>query len=228
MQTVDSYFDRIFLINLDRRPDRWAESQKELAMCGIEKCQRLPAVGGPCDSHTVLWEELADGKLENRLLVFEDDFMLTTREVLLKAGYQPTQEEVVIFDSCPGATLEKRFGVMIDEVPESWDLLYLGGGYECEPRCRVRKHVIRNRGMLTTHAYAMSRKFARRLCESRVYIGNVDSILAEWSKKDDVYSYTLSPRLFIQRPSSPSARMDPPPPIGFPWDQTDSRHEKMV
>ena len=30
MKTLNDYFDKIVCINLDRRPDRWEESQKNL------------------------------------------------------------------------------------------------------------------------------------------------------------------------------------------------------
>ena len=242
------YFDHSYCVNLDRRPDRWAEARDELLRCGVPACERLSAVdrrgmvgggaAGCAASHRVLWRRIAAGARE-RVLIFEDDVMLTTRETLLRVGYTPEREEVKIFDSLPGVTAEERLAAILPHVPASWDLLYLGGGYEAPPISRVNKHLIRNGGMLTTHAYAISRAMAKRLTKQldaaygvgteddpTVHSGAPDSVLASLSKRHDVFAYTLTPRLFIQRPTSQSD-LDPKSP-GFPWDQTDSRHELMV
>jgi GR25 family glycosyltransferase involved in LPS biosynthesis len=244
-----NYFDRFFCLNLDRRPDRWAEAQAECLRCGVSACERLPAIdrhgmpgGGAAGcgaSHRVLWRRIATGECGHRVVIFEDDFMFTTRTTLERAGYRPPQEELKIYDSLPGLTAEERLEAILPYVPAHWDLLYLGGGYQVPPISRMNKHLIRNHGMLTTHAYAITPGMARRMTEHldasygigtehdpSVHSGASDTMLAALSKHDDVFSYTLTPRLFIQRPTSPSD-LNPQPP-GFPWDQTDSRHELMV
>jgi GR25 family glycosyltransferase involved in LPS biosynthesis len=244
-----NYFDHVFCVNLDRRPDRWAEAQAELQLCGVSTCERLSAVdrrgmfgGGAAGcgaSHRVIWRRVAAGECGDRVLIFEDDFMLTTRKTLLRAGYKPEREEVKIFDSLPGQTVEARLAAILSYVPASWDLLYLGGGYQTEPIARLNKYLIRNGGMLTTHAYAITRKMAKLVTEQldagygsgtesnpNVHSGASDTVLAALSKQDDVFSYTMTPRMFIQRPTTQSD-LDPKSP-GFPWDQVDSRHELMV
>jgi hypothetical protein len=243
------YFDHFFCVNLDRRPDRWAEAQAELLRCGVPACERLSAVdrrgmpgGGAAGcgaSHRVIWRRIAAGTCGERVVVFEDDFMLMTREVLLRAGYAPKRKEVEIYDSLPGQTVGERLAAILPYVPASWDLLYLGGGYQAPPISRLNEHLIRNGGMLTTHAYAITRKMAKMVTEyldagygvgteddPTVHSGAPDSLLADLSKRVDIVSYTITPRLFIQRPTSQSD-LDPKP-AGFPWDQTDSSHELMV
>lgn len=239
------YFDgNIFCLNRNSRPDRWAEAQAELVLCGITRCERFPAVhdgasngaSGCAASHRSMWRRIAVGA-GSRALIFEDDFKFLTRSELTRVGYVDTQNEVRIFDSCPGQFLTERFEFLIGHVPPIWDLLYLGGGYECKPHNRVNRYVIRNAGMLCTHAYAISREYAQRMTahldsgyphesDPIVHSGPPDSVLASLSKSLDVFSYTLSPRLFIQRPTSQSD-IDPKPP-GFPWSMTDSAHEMMV
>lgn len=244
-----NYFGHFFCLNLDRRPDRWAEAQAEGQRCGVPSCERMSALdrrgmlgGGAAGcgaSHRVLWRRIATGACGDRVVIFEDDFMLTTRKLLLKVGFTSDRDEVKIFDSLPGKSAEDRLRALLPYIPTKWDLLYLGGSYQTSPLSRVNKHVIRNVGMLATHAYAISAGMAKRVTEhldagygagseynQDVHSGAPDSVLAALSKHDDVFSYTVTPRLFIQRPTSPSD-LDPKPP-GFPWEQTDSRHELMV
>lgn len=236
-----SYFDSVFVINLDRRVDRWSEAERELVRCGLEG-ERFSAVEPPPDtpgryvvgctaSHRAIWRRVAAGKCGDRTLILEDDFVFTTRALLMSVGYQDGSDVLRIFDSCSGVSFQARFSVMLAYVPDRWDLLYLGGGYESTPRARINTHVIRNNGMHTTHAYAIARKFACRVTElldkeSPGHPGPCDSMLANWSKEPDIVSYTLTPRLFIQRPTSHSD-IDPKP-LGFPWSMTDAAHEGMV
>lgn len=234
------YFDRIYCINLDRRPDRWAEAKAELSLCDIDHCERVPAVDKPHDrvggctmSHRELWRRIVAGNA-TRALIFEDDFQFLTREHLLRVGFDDRSSVVRIFDTCPGRTLAERFGAMQPEIPDGWDLLYLGGSYQDAPSCRIDKHVIRNAGMHTTHAYGISRRCAdeltKRLDEAypdpQAHIGGIDSVLSTLSKNGETVSLTLSPRLFIQRPTSVSDIN--PQPLGFPWSLTDSTHEERV
>lgn len=230
-------FDSVLCVNLDRRTDRWDEAQRELSLCGLSRCQRVAAVERPnatvgCAlTHRGIWRRIAAGELGERVLVLEDDFKFLTRAELLRVGSSP--EVLRIFDSCPGFGLAERLAPMLPHVPDGWDLLYLGGSYETRPSGRVHPHVIRNAGMLTTHSYAITKSFAQRLtahcdswCPAGEHIGPADCALAEQAKRPDVFSYTLSPRLFIQRPSSPSDIN--PQPLGFPWSMTDPAHEMMV
>ena len=248
--TAWAYFDHVFCVNLDRRADRWTEAQAELLRCGVPACERFPAVdrhgasgggaNGCAASHRTLWRRIAGGGCGERVLIFEDDFSLTTRELLLRVGYTAQREEVQIFDSLPEQTAEERLAALLPHVPARWDLLYLGGGYESPPAARLNAHVIRNAGMHTTHAYAITRQMAAMVTkwldagygvgtesDPIIYSGASDSVLASLSKREDIFSYTVTPRLFIQRPSSRSD-LNPQPAGGFPWDQVDSRHERMV
>jgi hypothetical protein len=232
-----SYFDSVVCVNLDRRTDRWAEACEEMRLCGLEGCERISAAYTPEDhvigcslSHRGIWHRIAKGDLGDRTLILEDDFRFTTRSLLLKAGFPPNADPLRIFDSCPGVSFTERFEAILSYIPDKWDLLYLGGGYEAPPIARVNKYIIRNYGMHTTHAYAISRDFARKMVDRLTMDsplgGGIDSILASASKEPDVFSYTTTPRFFIQRPTSMSD-INPQPP-GFPWSMTDSTHELMV
>jgi hypothetical protein len=231
------YFDSIVCVNLDKRTDRWAEAREELRLCGLEGCVRISAAYTPEDhvigcslSHRGIWHRIASRELGDRTLILEDDFQFITRSILLKAGFSAAADPVRIHESCPGESFAERFDWMRGWIPDRWDLLYLGGSYESPPVGRVNKYIIRNAGMHTTHAYAISRAFAKKMADHLGMAvslgGGIDSHLVSQSKEPDVFSYTLTPRLFIQRPTSVSDIN--PQPLGFPWSQTDAAHEMMV
>lgn len=240
--TAFDYFDSVLCINLARRRDRWAEACTEFALCGIVKYERVSAVDdsrgyrGCMASHLGVWQRIARGELGGRVLIFEDDFKFIVRHDLIEAGYGGATGEdanvLRVFDSCPGVTPEERFGAMTKFIPEHWDLLYLGGSYVEPSRARMNNHIVRNTGMSCAHAYAMSRTYASNVMQffSREYPEDgcteaPDTILRGLGRDPQVLSYTLSPRLFIQRESSKSDLT--PRPAGFPRTMVDTFYEKI-
>jgi methyltransferase family protein len=207
------YFDSVFCLALDSRPDRWEKAQAELEACGIE-CTRVSsnhwkyAVAGCMTGHRGIWQQVAGGRWGDRVLILEDDFKLITRTDLLGAGYREDSSEVAVFDSCPGATLEARFGAMVRHIPDKWDLLYLGGIYTSLSNVRVSPHVLRAGSMLSLHSYGISREYAARVTRAmdslfpREVSMPVDLVLERQSRCGEAVTLTLSPRLFTQRTDS--------------------------
>lgn len=241
---LDNWFSNVVCINLDRRTDRWADTQAELALCGIKKYERFSAVDHPTNgtdgcamSHREVWARIASGALGDRVLILEDDVHLITPRRLRDAGFVEDSDVWRIFSE-PHISSEDlarwvtvRFAIMVHDLPTDWEALYLGGSYERKPIARVSKHLIRTAGMHTTHAYALTRSAAQKMTidlDSRAprsaHIGGIDSFLCDCTQKMNFYAF--SPRLFVQRPSL--SDINPNASLGFPWSQTDPTHEMMV
>ena len=78
MKSFD-YFDEIYCINLDRRPQRWEMAQKEFDKLGIlDKVKRFSAIDdlggkrGCFESHMKIIHMAKENKLDN-VFIFEDD-----------------------------------------------------------------------------------------------------------------------------------------------------------
>lgn len=243
--SFQDHFDAILCVNLDDRPDRWVEAVGEAARHGITKMKRFPGVlranghRGAAEAHIGLWRELAAGKhgtgdAGDRVLVLEDDFLFVNATDLLLAGYPLDSQEVRIFSEVTEHDLSSRFAHMFAEVPRDWDMLWLGGGYQKRPFARVAPHVIRHAGMLGMHAYAITRAAATSIVEDLANLYHRD----EWPLAFDntfmlvlakhMRFYTLSPRLFVQRPSPSSTLPNEAPPPHFASSYVDARHELMV
>ena len=114
------YFDEIFCINLDRRPERWELSQKEFDKIGIlDKVTRFSAIEdshaekGCFESHLQCIFSARKRGLNN-VLIFEDD---------------------VAFLKCYE---ERKFEKSIEmlKLKDDWEFFYLGG---LERRIKPRK-----------------------------------------------------------------------------------------
>jgi len=103
---INDYFDKVILINLDRREDRLEKLSTQLNNLGIT-FTRFSAIDGKAEgidpivagtmSHTKVWEE----NLGKKILILEDD-----------------AEFVDNFN--------EKFAEVIQTLPTNWDVFYLG------------------------------------------------------------------------------------------------------
>lgn len=117
MKTLNYYFQKIYCINLDKRTDRWKLAEPHLKDLGLD-VERVPGYDGSalglefppeikegavgCSlSHLFTIKLAKQNKFENFLLL-EDD---------------------VVFDD----EVNEKFFSVLDQVPDDWDMLYLGG-----------------------------------------------------------------------------------------------------
>ena len=118
---------KTFCINLDDRPERWAEVKEEIKVLGID-IERFSAVRtkpgwqGCLLSHMKL---LSTTRLHSIFMIIEDDilFMEDAKENLQLA---------------------------LDQLPDNWDMLYLGATLNA-PLERVTRNILRLKRGWTTH-----------------------------------------------------------------------------
>lgn len=234
---MNNYFDAVFLINLARRVDRLAESDKEAALNGFWFV-RWEAYDNPTNghagctrSHRELLRHIANSNL-NRVLILEDDFAAVTRSRLKLAGFKPDQE-VWRTHSSVGfgyGNIRDRFTILTPHLPEKWDCLYLGGGYAERPISRYNQHVIRCAGMKGTGSVGVTREFAQKFTEAadaegglNHHIGPIDDFYSRFSR--DGLHYCLQPRLIFQRESLSDISGQK---TSYLFLGTDPTHEAMV
>lgn len=209
MQSLNSYFDKIFCINLDHRTDRWLNCQNQFDRFGItaerfrgyEKLVHDGIVHGNfgcTSSHRALLEIINYNKWE-RTLILEDDF------------------QILHEDFCD------RFDRMIHFVPNDWDMLYLGGHYGEAPKQRINPNVIRMARMLTTSSYAVTLKQAIKMAPYICGPSPIDSLYGGWHLRDNCY--ILQPRLMVQYGNFSDIQLRH---MDNSACMTDARHENMV
>ncbi len=204
-QTDDpfGFFEAIYCLNLDQRPDRWANALRRFSQLQIAtRVERFPAIPTPGNHHVgcarswrLMVATARDRGLSNFLGIEDDAISLDdTREVVRRAvrelGGRP------------------------------WDLLYLGGA-AWDPPAEIPGHTaLRSpRGLLTcTHAVAVNHTAYDRLLsgipeadgieEWITAHAAIDQYLA-WQVNAGYYrAYVLNPRVATQIELTPPGGLD--------------------
>lgn len=140
---IDEYFDEIYVINMDRRPDRLFAVQQQLRNANIKKFKRIPGVEF----------KLVGGDLSNHAIMNSESSIRN-----FHIGNSSTEQKVKYINACMGVRLAqkncvlharamgyKRILILEDDVLVrqdaniqfkkaieqlgTWDMLYLGGDY---------------------------------------------------------------------------------------------------
>jgi len=182
MKSLNSYFDKIFCINLEHRVDRWLSCTSQFNKFGITAerfvgYEQLVYDGivhgnfGCTSSHRSILELIRYHSWE-RTLILEDDFQIRHED------------------------FTERFDNLIGFVPDNWDMLYLGGHYGEPPQARINEHVIRIGRTLTTSSYAVTLRQAEKMAPYICGPSPIDSLYGGYNVKD--MCYILQPRLMVQ------------------------------
>lgn len=146
MQGINEAFPHKVCINLDRRPERWAEMQAKFERCGIREVQRFPAVDGERAIVPPNWLDSpgAYGCLRSHLDVIEQARKLGWSTVLIF-------EDDAAFDP----RVDEDFKTYFAQVPPDWDMLHFGANHMAAP-LEVSQNVVRITSANSTFTYALN------------------------------------------------------------------------
>lgn len=186
--SINSFFEKVYCINLDRRTDRWAQAQAEAAKYGIvverhsgveveyPSGKRIPpeVTAERVAKYGVKLEGFPGEKpfgqmgttLAHRMLMRKIAEGSASRALILEDDFYVLriEDKPSWFGVDAGPVpieFQARFDYLIPYVPTDWDLVYLGGGYGSKPKARASKHCILVDTMMTTSSYGVTKKYAK-------------------------------------------------------------------
>ena len=186
---VNEYFDRVVVINLDRRTDRMEKLGAQLDELGIQY-ERFSAIDGKAKGI----EPMEAGKLSHLKVIQE----LNGEKVLI------LEDDAHFVDG-----FQERFDTEMDSLPADWDVFYLGVSLpkytgKLVPVNKNWTRQVMSNGM---QAYcinpAKADYFAKEVQEYEGYIDVCFRILA-----DRTNAYVLQPNLVTQFPSYSDLRLE--------------------
>lgn len=154
---LNDYFDKIYCINLDERPDRWEQALTQFKKVGIKNVERFSAVKhekgaiGCRESHLNIIQKSKEEKLNN-VLIFEDDVLFIEENIPL---ITKTLEDLKKVD---------------------WDLFYLGA--TIDPNVgfmnKITDNLFKTNFAYTTHAYAINHSVFDKILNEAPYHPIID------------------------------------------------------
>jgi len=145
------HFSKVYCINLDRRPDRWEEACKEFEKWGIQdSVQRYAAIDGAtlAPHHTVKPGALG--------------LIVTLRNIVTEAKAMGYKNILILEDDVYFRETLLQLDEYMAEVPQDWNMLYLGGHHIERPQ-RISKRIAKAERIFTTHSFAISSNIYERI-----------------------------------------------------------------
>lgn len=190
MENFIKNFDKIYCVNLNRRPDRLEEVQKEFERVGLSGIERFEAI----DGSTYDWSHTKSHLLVGELGLIE------THINIIKEAIDKKYESILIFED--DVYFNDEF-LKIDEymvaLPTDWEMLYLGGNHTYgRPPEHINNKVLRLNRTYTTHAIAIKSSLFELILENtKLMEKQIDVYYADLHTIKNVYGF--SPNLALQR-----------------------------
>jgi GR25 family glycosyltransferase involved in LPS biosynthesis len=155
VNATDNTFDRVVVINLDRRPERLAQFTRNLSDWPFKQPQRFAAVDGSAVVTPAEWQR-GPGAW---------GCMLSHRAVLQSAIADSVESLLVLEDDAvPVPGFAASAGDFLARVPADWDCLMLGAEH-LQPPTPVAERVVRCTIAIRCHAYAVRKRMMPTLLQ---------------------------------------------------------------
>ena len=143
---VNDFFPEKVCINLDRRPERWAQASAQFALHQINPVRRFAALDGLMLEVPPGWDGSrgAYGCLQSHLAVVREARRRGLSSILIL-------EDDVVFDS----DFNLKFSRYIGQLPADWDMVLFGGLHVYVRPQRISENISRLAHSYSTFAYAL-------------------------------------------------------------------------
>jgi GR25 family glycosyltransferase involved in LPS biosynthesis len=134
---VNAYFDKVYLLNLDRRQDRLQNMVNRLARWNITDYVRFPAIDGVTEPHYSEWRHYMKSRLSRmerikyhrKAIASAGSWAILKSMYLLLVHAQAHKYEKILIlqdDVLFHKAFNTEFVKMCNTMPDDWKLLYLG------------------------------------------------------------------------------------------------------
>ena len=192
LNKLTDLFDRVYVINCPHRTDRLQSLEDNIKATGIADCSKMhvfAGVRGELSPPPKYWGASvgAWGCFQSHRRLVED--------VLNEDNDSIDSILILEDDACFPETALKRVNEFMQNVPDDWDQLYLGGQHTSNPKETNNEGVLKVSSTSRLHAYALRKKafkkFYTHINEAPDFIGAFDHHIdhqVEIAHKDGLWS----------------------------------------
>jgi len=195
-------FDKVYCINLDRRPDRMESFQNQVDKYGLGKFERFSAYDR---------DNLDLSKYKTSLNPGAIGLILSNLEIILKSRMNQYKTIIILEDDCVFNDEIFNIDSYFEKLPTDWDLLYMGGNHNthmgCQPPIQVNDKIIKLHNTFSTHFVGINERMFNIIESSLSDLTNpIDVIYSKLQKTHNVYSFT--PAIALQLDGFSDIQMD--------------------
>lgn len=186
-----NYFDKTFCINLDSRPDRWQSATEEFKKHSLQ-VERISGIDGS-KMNLDFPQEIKEGAVGCALSQL---FAIKYAKQLGLNNFLLLEDDVQFEDD-----INNVFEDYVKEVPEDWDMLYLGGQhYHGMNLQKISEHVYKCEYTLAAHSVAFKSTVYDRFINNLIDITKPCDVHYAESHKE-INAYVFIPHLTWQKNS---------------------------
>jgi GR25 family glycosyltransferase involved in LPS biosynthesis len=188
---MNNFFDRIFCVNLNSRPDRWKSAVEEFEKHSLQ-VERIPGIDGS-KMNLDFPPEIKEGAVGCALSQF---FSIKYAKQLGLNNFLLLEDDVQFDDN-----INELFLKYSTEVPSDWDMLYLGGQHFHGMNLhQVSENVYKCEYTLAAHSVAFKYTVFDRFIDNLIDITKPCDVHYAESHKE-INAYVFIPHLTWQRNS---------------------------
>lgn len=167
------YFEEVYVINLDRRPDRYESFLSELKMYDLNGATRYPAIDGSTLTNNT---PLLSGEL---------GVLLTHHNIIKECMNRNLSNVLVLEDDVQFTNEINNVSEYVSKLPDDWDFIYFGGNHKYgKPPEPINDKVIKLNYTVALQCVAIKNTMFEIL----------DNILTKQKKQVDTYYAELHDR----------------------------------
>lgn len=199
---LNDFFEKIFCVNLDRRTDRWAECQEIFKKHELN-VERISAIDGSALAFPLSNNVDENGYVHpphiNGVNIGAIGCSMSHLYIARYAKQTNLRNYLVLEDDVDFISeLNPIFDMISNQIPQAWDLLYLGGNHFSGKPTKYTEHLYKINWTVTSHSIGVNSSIYDRLIEKLTKIARpVDCNYAELLKETN--SYVTNPHLAWQR-----------------------------
>jgi len=151
--SLNSFFDKIYCINLDRRSDRLENFKRQSKKIDLKSVERISAIDG---------NNLNPLNYNTPLSMPELGLVLTTIDIFKNSINQNFEKILILEDDCIFEDSIHQIDDYLNHLPHDWDMIYFGGNHNQhggfpEPIV-VNKYVKKIQNTYSSHMIGFNKK----------------------------------------------------------------------
>jgi hypothetical protein len=146
MVNLSKYFDKIYVINLDRRPDRYESFKTEMCKFGVKNIEKFSAIDGNLITQNNV-----------KLLAGEIGILQSHLTIIKKCKEEGLNNVLIMEDDVFFSDEILKLDDYMSSVPKDWEFLYFGGNHVYgNPPVFINDRVIKLNYTVALHCVAIN------------------------------------------------------------------------